>query len=397
MLASADKLTAGGIITAVAGTAVKTFTIGTSTAFGTLNAATLSTGYAAKGIALNGGVTYVVSNNGTDTEMWRSKITSLAWSKVTSTANLGMAPKALAVGTGGLLRAANSEDGSIWSYTEVMAAAGPTLTLPAANAIVDVNPGTGNANNVVVQWTAIPNSPPTGVTYNLQLALDSNFTQIVLGGAGQPGNALSGTLAIVGPTGAIPFAFQADTTYYARVRVDGLTSGAFDSPWAATRTFKIGSLRPLNLQGPANGAASVSVNPTFVWSPVTGATTYELVVSDDPTFAIITFSRTTSQPVFASDEQLAYDTVYYWRVRASAPATAVTPFATGIFTTEVRPPTPTTPPPPVTVTQTSVTVTVPAAPEVEVIPSYLLWIIIGIGAILVIALIVLIVRTRRTG
>jgi len=33
---------------------------------------------------------------------------------------------------------------------------------------------------------------------------------------------------------------------------------------------------------------------------------------------------------------------------------------------------------------------------VEAIPSYLLWIIIGIGAILVIALIVLVVRTRRT-
>jgi hypothetical protein len=128
---------------------------------------------------------------------------------------------------------------------------------------------------------------------------------------------------------------------------------------------------------------------------VAGATTYELVVSDDPTFAIITFSRTSDKPVFAADEQLAYNTVYYWRVRASAPATAVTPFVVGVFTTELRP---TTPTPGVTITQTNptFTVTIPPDQPVEVIPPYLLWIIIGIGAILVIALIVLIVRTRRT-
>jgi len=37
-------------------------------------------------------------------------------------------------------------------------------------------------------------------------------------------------------------------------------------------------------------------------------------------------------------------------------------------------------------------VEVPTAP---VIPTYLLWVIVGVGAVLVIALIVLIVRTRR--
>jgi hypothetical protein len=300
-----------------------------------------------------------------------------------------MAPSGLIAGTGGLLWSLNSEDNSIWSYTEIMAAAGPALALPADKAVIPINIETGGANNVVVQWTAIAGSP-TSTRYNVQIALDSAFTQVVV-----DQGAINAVLAIIGPTAIAPFtfAFQADTTYYLRVRIDT----PVDSPWSASRSFKVDALRPLALQSPASGAGAVPVNPTFVWSPVAGATTYELVVSDDPTFAIITFSRTTSQPVFASDEQLAYGTVYYWRVRASAPATAVTPFVPGIFTTMAKPVAPTTAPPPVTVTQTSVTVTIPPATTVEVIPSYLLIIIIGIGVILVIALFVLIMRTRARG
>jgi len=68
--------------------------------------------------------------------------------------------------------------------------------------------------------------------------------------------------------------------------------------------------------------------------------------------------------------------------------------------------------PPVTVTQTNVTITqtqppmttvqstvtslvVTQAASTQAIPAYLLWIVIVIGAILVITVIVLIVRTRR--
>jgi len=366
---------------------VKQFTIGTSTAFGAA-VGTLAAPYAATGAALSGGVVYVVASNGTDSTMFRSKITAAAWTSPTSTANLF----GLAVASGKLM-SMNTEDLSIWSYTDVFAAVGPAVTAPAAGYLVGMNMETGFANNVVFQWTAVANSPATGVTYNLQIALDSGFTQVVYGGTGY--TPIAGVLAIIGQAAAAPynFPFQADTTYYWRVRVDA----PVDSPWSATpRSFKIDTLLPLSIVSPSGGASDVSVKPTFVWSPVTGATTYEIVVSDDPTFKIITFSRTTDRPNFASDEQLAYGTVYYWRVRSSAPATAVTPFVNGIFTTEARPVPPTTQAPPVTVTNVTPTVTVSLPPPVEAIPAYLLWIIIGIGAILVIALIVLIVRTRRS-
>jgi hypothetical protein len=380
--AVADKLAAGGTITAVDATSVKTFTVGTSVAFSPA-AATVTAPYAINGIVINGGVTYVVSNNTSDGSMLRSPITSIpTW---------GTIPAALTVlkdvkgATGGKLYSVAAN--SIYIYTDIFAAAGPAAAGPADKFLVPMNMETGGANNVVFQWTPIANSP-LGTTYNLQISLDSAFTQVVFGGPGY--TAIGGPMAIVGPTGTYAFSFQADTTYYWRVRVNYLV----DSPWSATpRSFKIETLAPLKLISPANGTNGVSVKPTFAWSVAAGATTYELVVSDDPTFAIITFSRTSDKAVFAADEQLAYGTVYYWRVRASAPATAITPFVVGVFTTE---PKPTTTAPPFTITQPAQsTITVEVPPTVEAIPAYLLWIIIGIGAILVIALIVLIVRTRR--
>jgi hypothetical protein len=295
-------------------------------------------------------------------------------------------------------------NGRLESFVDAIVATGPAVTFPAANYVVPMNVETGNANNVVFQWTA-PAGVPATTTYNLQIALDANFTQIVFGDPQGVFAPIATTTAMVGPSGANGlFPFQADTTYYWRVRVNDL-NGMVETPdlrfWsaysAAPRSFKIDALAPLGIQAPMPGGMNVSVKPTFVWSPVTGATTYEIVVSDDPTFKIITFSRTTDRPNFASDEQLAYGTVYYWRVRASAPATAVTQFAQGIFTTEARPVT-TTPAatgPAITVTNVTPTFTVELGTPVEAIPAYLLWIIIGIGAILVIALIVLIVRTRR--
>jgi len=193
-------------------------------------------------------------------------------------------------------------------------------------------------------------------------------------------------MTIVGPSGTLAFPWQSDTTYYWRVRADF----AFDSPWSAVRKFKIDTLAPVALVSPTNGATDVALTPTFSWSPAAGATGYELVVSDDPTFAIITYSRTSTNAVFYSDEELAYSTVYYWKVRPTGAAypAAGTPYVMGIFTTMAKP---TETAAPITVTQTQQTITVSIPPAKDVIPSYLLWIIIAIGAILVIALIVLIV------
>ena len=105
---------------------------------------------------------------------------------------------------------------------------------------------------------------------------------------------------------------------------------------------------------------------------------------------------------YKAEEALAYDTTYYWRVRgvtgAAAPKKAAPggPWVTGVFTTkakpvEAEPPIVIEPTPP---TQVQV-IEVPVQGPPQAIPDYLLWTIIGIGGVLIIALIVLIVRTRR--
>jgi len=374
--AVADKLTAGGVITAYIGTAISQYTIGTSVAFKAITTASAITGTAVDSMVINSGVIYALTNN----ETLRSPISNFPfWSVTVDT----VAHSNLQGSSAGLFSLVG---GSVYAFVDVFAAAGPAAAAPADNFIVPMNQETGNANNVVFQWTAITNSP-IGTTYKLQIALDSTFTQVVKDIAG-----IGGVLAIVGPTGStgMEFAWQSDTTYYWRVR----TGAAYDSPWSTVRKIKIDTLSPVKLVSPVNGAMDIALTPTFAWSTAAGATGYELVVSDDPTFAIITYSRTSTNAVFYSDEELAYSTVYYWKVRPTGTAypAAGTPYVMGIFTTMAKP---TETQAPITITQTTQTITVDVPAPQETIPSYLLWIIIAIGAILVIALIVLIVRTRR--
>jgi len=369
--ATADKLADGGIITAVSAAGISKFTIATSTAFGTPVAITGTP----NSIVINGAVTYVL----TSTNMYRSPITSTTWGTVV-VAGL----KKITAASSGVSYALNTTANEIDVFTEIFAAAGPTLAGPADKFIVPMNIETGNANNVVFQWTDIPNA--TGATYELVIALDSAFAQKV-----KTIDALTGGMVIVGPNADTEFNFQADTTYYWKMRA----KTPFDSPYSAARSYKIDTLAPVKLLSPASGVMNVTVNPTFAWSPAAGATGYEIVVSDDPTFAIITYSRTATQPVFASDEQLAYSTVYYWRIRPTGTAyPTTTPYVVGVFTTEAKP-SDTTTEPQITITNTQPTFTIDMPAPQQPIPTYLLWIIIGIGAILVIALLVLIVRTRR--
>ena len=148
------------------------------------------------------------------------------------------------------------------------------------------------------------------------------------------------------------------------------------------------------------GASAVPVKPSFSWPTVTGATGYEIIVSTDPDFGIVDYAVSVTTNTFVISEPLEYETTYYWGVRAissaaSGEAWRYLSFTTGAEPEEAIPPVvitePTAPEPPVIEV-----VEVPVQTVVQqAIPTYLLWLIIGVGAVLVIALIVLIVRTRR--
>jgi hypothetical protein len=138
---------------------------------------------------------------------------------------------------------------------------------------------------------------------------------------------------------------------------------------------------------------------------------YEFQLAREPTFALMEYTDNvpSSAAALPVATQLEDGKTYYWRVRVIEPAVGEWS-QVGIFTVmiPVIPPTP-TPTPPVTPTiilptptviLPTPTVVIPTQPtpttvKEEISPAYI-WAIIIIGAILVIAVIVLIVRTRRT-
>ena len=251
---------------------------------------------------------------------------------------------------------------------------------------------------VILNWESMPGA----TSYQYQTAKDPNFSAVVSQGY-TTGNEQRVSGHITGET------------YYWRLRVAkaaatgaayATTGAPLISPWSATRTYSAGSAvaREFKAVSPELGATGVDVMPTFVWTPYEGAIGYEIMVSEYSDFSIIEWSRSVGPEItfYRSEEALAYDTTYYWRARGvtgPAPARQAAPggpWATGMITTMKKSvePTPSViiekePAPPAEVKVVEVPTTVP------VIPDYLLWTIIVIGAVLIIALIVLIVRTRR--
>jgi hypothetical protein len=177
------------------------------------------------------------------------------------------------------------------------------------------------------------------------------------------------------------------------------------TPFALVETVMTVPVAPVILT-PAFGDMAAAIQPTFTWTASATATSYEFVLAEeigqDDKFAIIDYSATTDINGHVSREQLKYDTVYNWHVRA-VNATGAGAWTTGFFTTVAEPEPEPEPVPPVIIKETPPTpapeiiLNVPPATkqEVQVIPEYMIWVVVAVAAVLIIAVIVLIVRTRR--
>ncbi|WP_392654800.1 WD40/YVTN/BNR-like repeat-containing protein [Dehalococcoides sp. THU4] len=138
---------------------------------------------------------------------------------------------------------------------------------------------------------------------------------------------------------------------------------------------------------PTNGASNVPVNPVFTWDAVSTAVSYDLVLSTDPTFADATkvlATKNLTTNYWAYDGTLSNSASYYWRVRVNT-ANSTSEWFPAVFTTvkaDAAPVEVNNPP--------DITLEVPQAET----PAYI-WLIVAVGAVLTIAVIVLIVRTRR--
>jgi len=279
------------------------------------------------------------------------------------------------------------------------------------NAVAVVAPAAGSSVNkdTTFTWTAYAGA----TAYDVQVALDAGFINIVYSGS------TSGTLLPNSATGNL----VPGTTYYWRVRVKA--ASPLLSNWSPTTSFVVKLTQSGNdllaLLSPGPGATNVPIKPTFQWSPINGATGYDLEVAENPVFVNPIDQQTNlATNVWTLTKTLEYGKVYYWRVRAVNSNTGVKgDWVSQAFTTVSAPVTP--PPPSTTTATTTVTVTPPAKffdansglyftseadlkayqaahpvkPEEPAPTPFYIWVIIAIGAILVIAVIVLIARTRR--
>jgi hypothetical protein len=175
------------------------------------------------------------------------------------------------------------------------------------------------------------------------------------------------------------------TEHFWRVRV--AMGAPYLSKWSELCSFTTALGQIPYLCSPVCGAENVILNTNFSWDEVPGAASYELqiVVAGEDGTADFTGAETLTTDVnaLASIPGLEYSTTYYWRVRAitgSVPGA----WAVCIFTTMGEPEEPVPP--------ADLVVNIP---EDEVITPTWMWVLIGIGAALTIAVVILIVTTRR--
>jgi len=225
-------------------------------------------------------------------------------------------------------------------------------------------------------------------------------------------------------SGDASFGFSAFGGYvYATVDADRLNRTPFaliDAPVAGTLDAPV-------LLSPVAGDEAVSLTPTFSWGEVADASAYYLQIADNPAFLLPIVSLTgdlgrLTSTTYAQVTDLGYSTVIYWRVKAVSGSEAggdliESIWVDDVFTTMEEPPAEVwmsddgltfdtreeledylaeraaaEEPADIIIEQPDIVVPLPA--ETPITPAWI-YVIIGVGAVLVIALIVLIVRTRR--
>jgi photosystem II stability/assembly factor-like uncharacterized protein len=268
----------------------------------------------------------------------------------------------------------------IYRFQDTLCKLGPTPEMPKPGGIVPID-SSGYITNLTLGWEEL-----VGATrYEAAIYLDSGATQGVWSGT-------SYGIEIIATDGSNPAQLLSGTTYYWRVRA----IEPVKSPWSETRSFSpaLGAAQwsPLATStgiSPPPDASNVPIRPAFAWNPADGATSYEFVLARDNQFTDVVVALTGADALsittWGCDRDLDYSTTYFWKVIAIS-STSYSNWGTSVFTTEAAP---TAPLPPQSSPQS------PVPEPTPTIPSYLMGVAIGIGAILFVALLVFIVRTRR--
>jgi len=211
--------------------------------------------------------------------------------------------------------AGSSDWSSIWNFTTIIALPNaPTLLSPA-------NSSVGNPLSLNLVW----NKPASATGYNVLLATDAGFTNIVLNDS-----ALTDSVKALSNLNPL-------TTYYWKVRAKNIAGwGAFSSAF----NFKtVGSATQVVLSSPANGSTNQPTSLTFKWLKAvdqtasiqnsklkikneglsngpSAVTNYWFEYGTDSTFTTVIARDSSLTDTTKSLAGLSNLTKYYWRVKA---------------------------------------------------------------------------------
>ncbi len=124
----------------------------------------------------------------------------------------------------------------------------PEPTSPVADEVIPVYLDTGDAGDIIFKWR----HPTEAIEYELWLAKDEDFSQIVLKQVIKPENQLS-------PAWTLPktVSLEKDQKYYWEIRVvQAETSETGEGQWSKVMSFSVASLPSEQISGPESTAAT---------------------------------------------------------------------------------------------------------------------------------------------
>jgi hypothetical protein len=278
----------------------------------------------------------------------------------------------------------------------------PTITSPVSGFEVAIDPVNGRGVPFTIVVAAIGDGQGAINQWDYRI-----YDKAAGVGTATIALAQTGTSKLTSALGAPWTGMLPNTTYVLQIRGAQTASGqAIKTLWSdpVEVTVQAGTPVTQTYAGPQilgpQGGGTTGLNPGFAWAPVAGATKYQFIVATD---AALT-KTIGGTPVVVTTPSfqvmgLDYGTTYFWAVKVLEPTPGVQTIST--FSTMDEPAAAvdpgTTTPPVVVPTQPvpDIIVNVPDQTDGGTISATAIWAVIGIGAVLIVAVLVLIVRTRR--